>query len=258
MSKVNHFGDRYHAPGSTNQDQELIVQDAFVDPDKIAYDERHAANPNMGGDPYVLNPNSSAYRAYLNEGAAIRRQNEMIMRNNQRPDQIQFDDMRGVDGNMRSQFQLQDPGGRQGLGLIRDEATRTGPSAWAQLQQGQQMDQLAQQGQGRLQQGMNQMAMQGGLRGGAGERMATANLRQQLTGGQGIRAGIANQDHQRQWQAMSALPGAELQDAQFQRNTERFNIEAAIEQQRRQQEAAMKNYEEQMQAWAAEQTARGM
>jgi len=88
--------------------------------------------------------------------------------------------------------------------------------------------------------------------------MALQNMRQQLTGGQDIRSDVANKDFANKWSAMSALPGAEMQDAQFQRGTQEFNINQALEQQGLKQQRELAEYKENIRAWAAARTADAM
>ena len=163
-------------------------------------------------------------------------------------------------GLLGGDLQLRDPmggkGGRIGWQLLQKEAQRTGPSQLRQIEEQRQMDLLNRQGAGQMQQNLNRMAMTGGLRGGAAERMGTRLAQQQLMQGQDIRGQLASQDAQRQWQAMQALPQAELAESQFQRGTQQYNIDKALAEQFQKRAADLMAYKEQMRAWAAERTAR--
>jgi len=179
-----------------------------------------------------------------------------------RPIAPDFGDLRGLkdpgEYMYKGDLRMDDQGGRMGLGFLQDEASRTGPSAWRSLEQGRQLDGLQQQGAGQLQQGMNQMAMQGGLRGGASERMANQHMRQQLTGGQGIRSQMGVQDEARKWSAMQALPGQELADAKYGSNIDQFNIRNAMNTQRDANKHELDAYHSRMKDWAALETAKAM
>lgn len=99
--------------------------------------------------------------------------------------QPDYASMVGPDGKLLSQYALTgqpDVGfqANDALGYLKDKATATGPSAWAQLQQqliNQQkaagMDTASVQGNAATAQGMGSLATHGGLAKGARERMAT-------------------------------------------------------------------------------------
>lgn len=116
----------------------------------------------------------------------------------------------------------------QGLDALRQKATQTGPSAWANLatqqeQQGEQTqrNQAVQGAAGNAAAARSGLAMQGGLTSGARERMATsgtnaANAAQQNIGAAGAaaRTGISTQDEQNKNSLLTQLPGAEVQALQ--------------------------------------------
>lgn len=177
--------------------------------------------------------------------------------NASKPQIAKWDDMRDPSGLLKAPYQLADPtkDSRVGLGLLQAEATREGPSAWRTLEEAQQADQLARQSAGQLAQGQSQLAMRGGLRSGAGERMASNMAAQNLLGRQNISRMGAMGDEQRRMQAMQNLPAAELQEATFQRGTQQYNIDNALREQYQKRIKEAKDYEEQMRAWGAERTA---
>jgi len=160
-------------------------------------------------------------------------------------------------GLLKEPYRLTDPtkDSRVGLGLLQAEATRTGPSQWRQLEEARQADMLARQGAGQLAGAQSALAMRGGMRGGAGERMAAQMGRQGLLGRQNIAQQTAVADEQRRMQAMGQLPGAELQEAGFQRGVEQYNIDKALSEQFQKRASDLMQYKEQMRAWASEKTA---
>lgn len=163
-------------------------------------------------------------------------------------------------GFLGGNLELQDPFGgknapRQGWQMLRDEAQRTGPSAWRQAEEGRQTDALARQGSSAMSTNLNRQAMTGGLRGGASERMGQQNLKQQLMGGQDMRSKLGAEDANRQWQAVQALPGAELAESTFQQGTQQYNIDQAMQQEREKRAMEMMKYKEDMRGWASVNTA---
>lgn len=111
----------------------------------------------------------------------------------------------------------------QGLDLLRQKATATGPSAWENLatqqqQQGEQTqrNQAAAGAAGSAAGARSNLAMQGGLTGGARERLAMGGERalneaNQNIGAQGAaaRTGISIQGEQQKNALLSQLPGQE-------------------------------------------------
>jgi hypothetical protein len=106
--------------------------------------------------------------------------------------------MRDQQGNLAEKFrETLDPT----LAGLRDKYSVEGDSRWAQLQKEQlnkqmlgQQDQARLQANAGLQQGLGSLAMRGGLRGGANERMAMGNQRNLMSNIQNI--GAANQANQ--------------------------------------------------------------
>lgn len=117
----------------------------------------------------------------------------------------------------------------QDVQSLRGEAFGAGPSAWAQAMQGQQdltkssaLDQLARDNRNSSAQAMQDLAMQGGLSGGAAERVAKAGARDQVMGGQNIarqdasaRLGITADDESRKASLRQQMPGMNLQLDQY-------------------------------------------
>lgn len=174
---------------------------------------------------------------------------------NGRPTIPGFESQLNPDGTIKDTYQYSDPGGRVGLDALRTEATRTGPSKWAQLQRTSQLDDISQAADGNLSQGMNRTAMMGGLQSGAGERMAGRNMRDKLLAQQGALGGIAQADEENRLNALSSLPGAEIQDATFNRQGQQFNIQNALNEIANKRNYDMSKYKEDMAGYGAERTA---
>lgn len=159
-------------------------------------------------------------------------------------------------GLLRPEYQAGSGGlNSQGMDALRAEALRTGPSQWRTLEEGRQRDQLAQQTGGQVAQAQNRLAMQGGLRGGAAERIATQGMRGQQMGGQNIARDLSITDEQRRMGALQALPGQELQQAGFNQATEKYNIDKALGEILQKRAADQNAYGEQIKAWGAAKTA---
>lgn len=187
----------------------------------------------------------------------------------------------------------------QGLEAIRQRALSQGPSAWAQMaeqkqrmEEGQQRSDAAAQGASAQAQARSQLAMRGGLSGGARQRLAMQGARDMAAQGQQVgaqgqlaRANIGLQDEQTRNQMLSQLPGMELQALQpemqkvsawqqmagteqgqdFQRqqfnqnaamSSQQFNVANALKEQQAQNAANMQLYQEQMKDVSAERQAR--
>lgn len=164
----------------------------------------------------------------------------------------------------------------QGLEKFRGEALRTGPSEWSKLATGQQnqeelnaREKATRDSRGASAGAMSDLAMRGGLTSGARERVAKSGSRnlmdmQQDVARQGSqnRLQIGVNDEQNRIQQLGMLPGMEnqalepgLQKAQMSTQANQFDVSQG------QQEATNRNiftsnaYNQQMKAWAANQTA---
>jgi hypothetical protein len=159
-------------------------------------------------------------------------------------------------GLLKDAYQLQDPGGRQGLDAFRQEALREGPSKWAQLQRTNQLDDISKAQAGATSAAMNQVAATGGgLGSGAGERIARTGLRNKLLAQQGALGGIAQQDEAKRMAALQQLPGMELDDARFKQGTQQYNIDAALQEIGARRIHDWKDYAEQMKGYIGERQA---
>lgn len=158
-------------------------------------------------------------------------------------------------GLLKDAYNLKAPVNTGGLEALRGEALRTGPSAWRTMEEASQRDKLAKSSAGQLAQAKNQMAMQGGLRGGSAERLAAQGMRQNLGGAQNISRDLAVADEQKRMQAVGQLPTAEINQATFDRGTGQYNIDKALSEVLQKRANDVNQYNQQMSAWGAERTA---
>lgn len=125
---------------------------------------------------------------------------------------------------------------------LQERAFGTEDSPWLQMQLQQQelgeaqaRDELAQGGALQQQQQFSNMAMQGGLSGGAQERLGQANMRQQMEQqqqlarqGQMDRLGLRTQEEQRRFQLQQQMPQTQLALDQYQTGLGQQNRAAAF------------------------------
>jgi hypothetical protein len=185
------------------------------------------------------------------------------MKNVGRPDRPEWDSLLGDDGLMQSQYQL---GNNLNTGYLeqmrkdglRDPGTQ---SRWRQLMEQKVQGMAGDASAGAQAQTRNQMsnlAMMGGLRGGAAERLASSGARRATMAQQDImgqRLGLDLQDEQMRNQQLAQLGNAEMGAAQFQRQGDQFNVQTALNENLQKRAEAINAYNEQMRAWAAEKTA---
>ncbi len=158
-------------------------------------------------------------------------------------------------GQLKDAYQLQGEVDPRALEGMREEAFRQGPSAWRNMEEASQKDKLAQATAGQMAAAKNQLAMSGGLRGGAAERLAGQGMQAKLAGGQNISRDLSIADEQKRLQALSALPQAELAQAGFERDTSKYNIDKSLFEVLQKRASDVNQYNEQMRAWASEKTA---
>lgn len=177
-----------------------------------------------------------------------------------RPVLKEFDSRLGGSGLLGQQYQLQDTLDRRGLEGVRAEALRDPAqmSRWGQVALGQARNQAALQSAGQQQQAQNQLAMQGGLRTGARERLAASGVQNQLRSGQAALANIQSQDEQSRQKWLGMLPQQELATAQYQNTLQDKNIGRSLEELQQQREYDKFRYGQGMAGWAAQQTGDSM
>lgn len=158
---------------------------------------------------------------------------------------------------------------QRGLNQFRDEALKTGASAWSNrmMDQNQLQNINARESAGRQVAGQNAMAMSslashGGLSSGARERVARDGAKNQLLMSQDIgRQGRMNamqigiNDEQNRMSRLSMLPGMEAQRTGMLADRDKFNINAKLEEAKRKNDFELGKYKEQMAAYSSGQTA---
>lgn len=211
-------------------------------------------NPKEEGTPSL---------AKKHEQALTQKERELELKNVGRPDRPEWDSLLGEDGMMDKKYQLGDTLNRDFMGQMREDGLRKPgeASAWRNMMD-QQVDRQAGQAsagaQSQTQNAMSQMAMMGGLRGGAAERMAgrgvnQANLAKQNVLGQ--RLNLDLQDEQMRKGDLKSLGDAEMNVANFDRQGQQFNIGNTLNENLQKRAESTNAYNEQMRAWAAEKTA---
>lgn len=157
------------------------------------------------------------------------------------------------------QFQIQAP---EALLEMERRALSEGPSAWAQRLEEQQRfqeqgikDQGARQALAGTMQARQQLAMRGGLGGGAAERLAGQSARnllesrqQAARAGMEQRMGIGLQDQAMKDQLLQTLPGMQM-------GMQEANIGTLSDLLTKQERAKQEDYKTQMQTWAAKEQA---
>lgn len=162
-----------------------------------------------------------------------------------------------------------DPTQMEGYSKYKQEALRTGPSAWANMQTQQQNNQAqidkasaAQQAMSGNSQAMSGLAMRGGLSGGARTSLARSSqrdllgARQKIAQQQGInRLALQSTDEQNRIQQLGQLAGTEQQMGQYNKTLEATqadkNIQNLLGEVQGKRAFEQNKYNEQMRAWAA-------
>lgn len=160
-------------------------------------------------------------------------------------------------GLLRGEYNLQNNLNTQVLDQARQEALRNPGtmSRWGQMALTQAQNQNAAQNAGQLQQAQNQLAMQGGLRSGARDRLAAQGMQQQLRGNQSALGNIQMQDELNRQKWMQMMPGMDLQAAQYGSTLQDKNISRALTEVNAGRGMQQQQYNEAMRAWAADKTA---
>jgi hypothetical protein len=166
---------------------------------------------------------------------------------------------------------------KRGLDQFRNEALRTGPSQWASkageqqnLEEMQAREHAGRQAKSGSAGAMSDLAMRGGLTGGARERVAKSGARNYLdvtqdTARQGSqnRLQIGVNDEQNRIQQLGMLPGMEtqalqpdFQKAQMLNQSKEFDVNAMMQEAQNRNIFTGNAYNQQMKGWAAEKTAK--
>jgi hypothetical protein len=210
-------------------------------------------------DPNATDPSTGL--TYQQTGDIRQRINRSNLMTQIQPDRPKWDSMIGRDGLLKTPYQVEGNVNTQGMDQLRQEALRTGPSVWRSLQtQGlnQQLGEANAQANAGNARAMDQMAMRGGFRSGAATGLARQNSRQQMSNFQNMQRNSNSldvQDENYRRSALQNLPGQELALAGFQRDTDKTNVQNALNEVFQGRADRTNNYNEQMRAWAAQRTA---
>lgn len=164
----------------------------------------------------------------------------------------------------------------RGMERFREEALRSGPSAWSRLAMGRQnmeeanaRDSATRQISGKRAEAFSNLAQRGGLDSGARERVARGAMKDSLDMQQDIsrqgslnRLQIESNDEQNRVQQLGMLPGMEVQalqpaleKAKLMGQARQLDITNQMNDKKYSNDFDMQAYQEQMKRWGAERTA---
>lgn len=157
-------------------------------------------------------------------------------------------------------YNLQNNLNTQGLEAMRTEALRdpSQMSKWGSMALAQGRDQNAQAVAGQNVQARNQLAMQGGLRTGARERLAAQSAQAQLAGNQNQLQNVQMQDEQNRMKWLQMLPQQEIAAAQYGSALEDKNISRYLGETEANRDWDKIRYQEQMKGYAADKSSTAM
>lgn len=177
--------------------------------------------------------------------------------------------LQGDKRELPEEFQTQytyDPTAQQ---EIQRRALSKDPSEWYNRMIGQQgleeksaLDQASRQQQTGLASAQSQLAMRGGLRGGAAERLAGSGMRNLMQARQGVtgagaqaRQQLGLSDEEMKIRMLQSVPGMELARSGMEADIQGQNIQTRLGQIQQQNQAKQMAYQTKMQGWAAGQQA---
>jgi hypothetical protein len=189
-----------------------------------------------------------------------------------RPEQPDFFTMLDEDGNLLPQFQVESSYNYDDLNALRDFAQGTGDSPWAQAALNQAglagdaaRDLATRQSARDTQQAYEQLAMRGGVGGGAWERMAQQGSRglniaqQEAARDQALaEANIRAADTAARQQVMTSLPGMNLQAAVYETGIDQTNVATTSQEQAAQNQLSMAIWQQMMEDYTAQQLAQNL
>jgi hypothetical protein len=158
-------------------------------------------------------------------------------------------------GLLKQPYQIQGSINTQGQEALRNEALRTGPSAWRTLSEQQEADKLTARQQSGLAQARSALAQTRGLSTGASERLAGRSAVEGLRERQGLAGQFALADEAKRMDTLAALPGQELNLANFNRQTQGMNVQGAMADIDAKRQADMAAYLKNMEVWGGMKTA---
>jgi hypothetical protein len=181
------------------------------------------------------------------------------------PERPDFESLLGHNKLLPSQLQTSRYSDTSGLDAFKQRALNPGTSTWASMllkRRGLEQANALQDASARTASGAadarSQIAMRGGLTGGAAERIAKSTGRDQMKAAQDIRRqgeisnyDILTNDAQEKDKMMGQLPGMQLQQAQFGADADKFNITNSLAEKRAKDIADLQAYHEKMSGWAA-------
>lgn len=159
-----------------------------------------------------------------------------------------------ANGTIQSQFQTKDATNMGAMDQARQEALRAPGqmSRYSQMALTQGQNQNAQMAAGKQSQALNGLAMQGGLRSGARERLATSGMQGQLQANQNTYSQIQNQDEQSRVGQLQNQVGNEATYGQNANAIQNQNIGRGLAENSAQNEFNMNRYGKAMEAWGAD------
>jgi hypothetical protein len=199
-------------------------------------------NPNNGDVVNALPfDGSSGY-----EGQAYDQNGRPILKN--------VESQLGADGMIKSQYQTQNTLDPRAMTAARQEYLRPAGemSKWGQMAMSQQQNQGAQQRAGQLAQSQNQLAMQGGLRSGARERLAGQSMVAGQQGQQNALQNVQMQDETNRQKWLQMAPDMEMKNAAYGADIQNQNINRSLSEVNAGRGYDLSRYEQAMKGWAAE------
>lgn len=160
-------------------------------------------------------------------------------------------------GLLNSEYNLQNNFNSRGVDAIASEALRDPGtmSRWGTLALNQAKGANAAQNAGAITQAQNQLAMSGGLRGGARERLAATGAQNTLKANQTATANIQTQDELNRQKWLGMLPQMDMTAAQYQTGLQDRNIGRALTEINAGRGMQQQQYNEAMRAWGADKQA---
>lgn len=177
-----------------------------------------------------------------------------------RPILRNFDTQLGSNGLLKDQYMMKNNLNTQGLDQIRKEAMRDPgqQSRWAEIAKADAANTAAAQGAGQLAQAKSGLAMQGGLRSGARERLAQQGQIAGLQAKQNANMQVNMQDEQNRQKWLAMLPSQELGAAQFGSTIENQNIGRSLNEVQQGRDFDKYRYGQAMTAWGADKSSQAM
>jgi len=177
-----------------------------------------------------------------------------------RPILRNFDSQLQPNGLLKDSYMMKNNLNTQGLDQIRKEALRDPgqQSRWAEIAKADAANTAAAQGAGQMAQARSGLAMQGGLRSGARERLAQQGQITGLQAKQNANMQVNMQDEQNRQKWLGMLPGQELAAAQFGSTIEDRNIGRSLSEVQQGRDFDKYRYGQAMTAWGADKSADAM